>query len=109
MPTLGEQMAIGQTSTNPIGGCSAIPYHLVPAPQYNQGTDNGCDDAGTPDQGHRGGSRGREKSPLNFQYSRQNEALWVIGEGEIHLAIKPAMAPTMITQTICMFLSYTIW
>jgi hypothetical protein len=25
-----------------------------------------------------------------------------LGEGEIHLAMKPAMAPTMIAQTICM-------
>jgi hypothetical protein len=29
-----------------------------------------------------------------------------LGEGEIHLAMKPAIAPTMIAQTICMFLSY---
>ena len=67
--------------TDPTGRCSAIPYHLVPAPQYNQGTDNGRDDAGTlirAIQVDRAAEKSRHYTSNNSQYSRQNEALRVI-------------------------------
>jgi hypothetical protein len=105
-------MAIYQMPSIPSGRCSAIPCQLMPAPQYNEGADNGCDDAGSLTraiQMNRAAEKSRHYTSDNSQYSRQDEACGLLGEGEIHLAMKPAIAPTMIAQTICMFLSYTVW
>ena len=75
-------MVICQISTDPIGRCSAIPCQLMPAPQYNEGANNGCDDAGSLTraiQVNRAAEKSRHDTSDNSQYSRQDEALRVVG------------------------------
>jgi hypothetical protein len=75
-------MVIYQMSTDPIGRCSAIPCQLMPAPQYNEGADNGCDDAGTlirTIEVDRAAEKSRHYTSDNSQNGRQDEALRVVG------------------------------
>jgi len=71
---------------------SAISCHLMPTPQYDESTDNGCDDAGT--------LKIATTLPTIPRTAVRTKPCGLLGEGEIHLAMKPAMAPTIIGQTI---------
>jgi hypothetical protein len=54
----------------------------MPAPQYNEGADNRCDDAGSLTraiQVNRAAEKSRHDTSDNSQYSRQDESLRVVG------------------------------
>jgi hypothetical protein len=77
----------------------------MPVPQYNESADNRCDDAGSLTraiQVNRAAEKSRHYTSDNSQYSRQDEALRVVGGRRNPSGDETRDGPTMIAQTICM-------